>query len=201
MPPKDSAERSKRKRASEGEKPEKRRRSSSSDEEDPNAKILLMEKGILESRKNYNDIAILLSTMGDHEDGNPESMLAAVALCRVFVRLIAQGSLISKKSMSEKESVVVGWLKDQFSAFKTALLSFLEDEDLAITALTLCLRVLTAQGEYMHTGEDYSFPASFLQSIVSTVLRGNDEDVRRAYVEEYAEQFDDIRYYTFKSVK
>ena len=202
MPAKDPLERSKRKRAAEGEKPKKKRRSSSSsDEEDPNAKILLMEQGILESRKNYNDIAILLSTMGEYETGNPESMLAAVALCRVFVRLLAQGALIPKKSMSEKDAVVVAWLKEQFSAFKATLMSFLEDEDLAMTALTLCMRVLTAEGEYMHSGDDYSFPSAFLQSIVSTVLEGDDEDVRRAYIEEYAEQYDDIRYYTFKSVK
>ena len=206
MPAKESVERSKRKRAVEGEKPKKRRRSSSGSEEDgdnddPNAKILLMEQGILESKKNYNDISALLSIMGEYEKGNPQSMLAAVALCRVFVRLMAQGSLKWKSTSSEKEVIVVNWLKEMLSAYKTTLLSFLEDEDLAMTALTLCMRVLKTEGEHQHINEEYSFPSTFLLGIVSTILGGNDEDVRRTYIEEYAEQYDDIRYYTFKSVK
>jgi len=204
MPAKESLERSKRKRASEGEKPKKRRRSSSGSEEedeDPNAKILLMEQGILESKKNYNDISALLSIMSEYEKGEPQSMLAAVALCRVFVRLIAQGSLKRKSTSSEKEAIVVNWLKEMFSAYKTTLLSFLGDEDLAMTALTLCMRVLKTEGEYQHNSEEYSFPSTFLLGIVSAILQGNDEDVRRTYIEEYAEQYDDIRYYTFKSVK
>lgn len=201
----------KRKRASEGDKPEKRRRSLSGSEEDsdeemegaedPNAKILLLEQGILESRKNYNDITVLLSTMANHEDGNPESMLAAVALCRVFVRLLAQGSLVSKPNQSEKETVVVNWLREQFSVYKKTLLSFLEDEDLSMTALTLSMRVLKAEGEHMYRGDDYRFPEALLQGIVSTMLRADDEDVRQAYIEDYAEQYDDIRFFTFKSVK
>lgn len=201
MPTKDPVERSKRKRASEGEKPKKRRRSSSAEEEDPNAKILLMEQGILESRKNYNDIAVLLRTMAEHENGNPESMLAAVALCRVFVRLLVQGSLVTKKNLSEKDTVVVDWLKKQFSVYKTELLSFVDDDELSVTALTLCMRVLKAEGEYMRDVDDYTFPSNFLQDILSTILDGNDEDVRSAFIEEYAEQYDDIRYYTFASVK
>jgi U3 small nucleolar RNA-associated protein 19 len=204
MPAKESLERSKRKRAADGEKPKKRRRSSSKskeEDEDPNTKILLMEQGILESKKNYNDISILLSIMGEYEKGEPQSILAAVALCRVFVRLMAQGSLKRKSTSSEKEVIVVNWLKEMFSAYKTTLLSFLGDEDLAMTALTLCMKVLKTEGEHQHNNEEYSFPSTSLLGIVSAILRGNDEDVRRTYIEEYAEQYDDIRYYTFKSVK
>lgn len=202
MPAKDAMEPSKRKRTSgEGEKPVKKRRSSSDDSEDPNSRILLMEQGILESRKNYNDITVLLGTMSEHEGGSEESMLAAVALCRVFVRLLAQGSLVPRKSLSEKDMVVVGWLKEQFGLYKTALLSFFQHEQLAMTALTLCMRVLKAEGEYMYDNEEYKFPTAFLLGIVSTLLEADDEDVKQAYIEEYAEQYDDIRYYTFRSIK
>ncbi|KAJ4861144.1 CBF/Mak21 family domain-containing protein [Trichoderma breve] len=198
---KDSA---KRKRTSTGDKVTKvtkRRRSSNEEAEDPNAKILLMEQGILESKKNYNDIATLLSIASRYEDGEDESTLAAVTLCRIFLRLLAQGSLIAKKGLSEKDSVVVGWLKDQFSQYKTLLQNMLGDEDLAVTALTLCMRTLKAEGEHLYDKEEYTFPQAFLESIIAVLITSDNEDARKAFLESYVEEYDDIRYYTFKSVK
>lgn len=198
---KDSA---KRKRTSTGDKVTKvtkRRRSSNEEAEDPNAKILLMEQGILESKKNYNDIATLLSIASRYEDGEDESTLAAVTLCRIFLRLLAQGSLIAKKGLSEKDAVVVGWLKDQFSQYKTLLQNMLEDEDLAVTALTLCMRTLKAEGEHLYDKEEYTFPQAFLENIVAVLITSDNEDARKAFLESYVEEYDDIRYYTFKSVK
>ncbi|OAQ84259.1 nucleolar complex protein [Purpureocillium lilacinum] len=195
-----AGEGSKRKRASTADKPTKRRRSSSGseDNDDPNAKILLMEQGILESRKNYNDITVLLSAA---KEDSEEAILATVALCRIFVRLLAQGALTFKKSLSEKEGVVVGWLRDQLSQYKVLLLEQMADEDLAVTALTLCMRVLKAEGEFLSNKEEYSFPTAFIGDVVAAVLESTNEDVRTAYIEEFAEQYDDIRYFTFKSIK
>lgn len=204
MPKIATEERSKRKRSSTQEKPTKRRRSSSSasdESEDPNAKILLMEQGILESRKNYNDITVLLGTANDFRGGEPESMLAAVALCRIFVRLLTQGALISRKSLSEKDLVVVGWLKEQFGEFRKALLAMLRDEELAPTALTLCMRTLKAEGEFMYDKDEYTFPRAFHRQIMESLLVGENEDAGKVYIEEFAEQYDDIRYFTFSSVK
>lgn len=197
-----AGEGSKRKRASTAEKPTKRRRpspgSGDSDHDGPKAKILLMEQGILESRKNYNDITVLLSTAkGDGED----AMLASVALCRIFVRLLAQGSLTVKKSLSEKEGVVVGWLRDRLAQYKALLLRLVADDGSAVTALTLCMRVLKAEGEFLSNREEYSFPTAFAEEIVTAVLQSDSEDVRPAYIAEFAEQYDDIRYFTFKSIK
>lgn len=202
--PAGSKDGAKRKRTSTGDKVTKvtkRRRSSNEEAEDPNAKILLMEQGILESKKNYNDIATLLSIASRYEDGEDESTLAAVTLCRIFLRLLAQGSLIAKKGLSEKDSVVVGWLKDQFSQYKTLLQNMLGDEELAVTALTLCMRTLKAEGEHLYDKEEYTFPQAFLENIVAVLITSDNEDVRKAFLESYVEEYDDIRYYTFKSVK
>jgi U3 small nucleolar RNA-associated protein 19 len=201
MPTAMTGEHSKRKRTSAGDEPKKRRRSSSEGSEDPNAKILLMEQGILESRKNYNDITALLTMARDHQEGNSESMLATIALCRIFVRLLAQGSLITKKSLSEKDSVVVGWLRDHLSQYKSLLLSLLGDDDVAMTALTLCMRTLKAEGEYLYDKEEYTFPRTFLEEIIVKVLVQSNDEIVRAYIEEYAESYDDVRYYTFASIK
>ncbi|CAM1506667.1 Fc.00g063080.m01.CDS01 [Cosmosporella sp. VM-42] len=202
MPPAAAGERIKRKRVSTTEKPTKRRRSSSDDgSDDPNAKILLMEQGILESKKNYNDITVLLSAMDDFDSASPEPMLAAVALCRIFVRLLAQGALIAKKTLSEKDLVVVGWLKEQFAEYKTKLLAILGDEELAATALTLSMRALKAEGEFLYDKDEYTFPKVFLRDIVSVLIMSDNEDVIKIYVEEFVEEYDDIRYYTFSSIK
>ncbi|PTB46715.1 uncharacterized protein TrAFT101_003843 [Trichoderma asperellum] len=202
--PAGSQDSAKRKRASTGDKATKvakRRRSSNEEAEDPGAKILLMEQGILESKKNYNDIAKLLSIASRYEDAEEESTLAAVALCRIFLRLLAQGSLVAKKNLSEKESVVFGWLKDQYSQYKALLQDMLKDEDLAVTALTLSMRTLKAEGEHLHNKEEYTFPQAFLEGIVAVLITSDSDEARKAFLESYVEEYDDIRYYTFKSVK
>lgn len=202
--PAGSQDSAKRKRASTGDKVTKvakRRRSSDEEPEDLSGKILLMEQGILESKKNYNDIANLVNIASGYEDGEEESTLAAVALCRIFLRLLAQGSLVGKKNQSEKEAVVFNWLKDQYSQYKSLLQSMLKDEDLAVTALTLCMRTLKAEGEHLHNKEEYTFPQAFLEGVVETLITSDSDEVRKAFLESYVEEFDDIRYYTFKSVK
>ncbi|TQV99760.1 nucleolar complex protein [Cordyceps javanica] len=201
MAPTSQASSIKRKRSAPAEKMTKRQRlPSSEDEEDPNAAILLMEQGILESKKNYNDIAVLLKKATSFASGNPEAIFATVALCRIFMRLLAQGSLVSRKSLSEKDQVVVGWLRDQFGQFKDALLDLLSEDDVAATALTLCMRTLKAEGEYLRDKSDYAFPRDFLGKIVKNIIASENEDIRKLYIEEYAEQYDDIRYYTFAAV-
>jgi U3 small nucleolar RNA-associated protein 19 len=206
MPKAASTERLKRKRSSSThEKPTERRQrassTSSNDSEDASAKILSMEEGILESRKNYNDITILLSTANNFKNGGQESMLSTVVLCRIFIRLLTQGSLIAKKTLSEKDLVVVGWLKERFAEFKKILVNIIQDEELATPALTLCMKTLKAEGEFLYDKDEYTFPRAFLREIVSSLFESENEDVIKAYVEEYVEQYDDIRYFTFNAVK
>lgn len=201
MAPPSGAASAKRKRTSATEQPTKKRRASSAEEEDPNAKILLMEQGILESRKNYNDIAVLLTQAQDFKSGKPEAMLSTIALCRIFVRLLAQGSLIAKKTLSEKETVVVGWLKGQFGQFKEVLLDLLLEEEVATTALTLCMRTLQSEGQYLYDKAEFTFPRAFIEDIITRLIAADNDEVRQAFIEEFAEQYDDIRYYTFKSAK
>jgi U3 small nucleolar RNA-associated protein 19 len=115
--------------------------------------------------------------------------------------LLAQGALVAKKTLSEKDLVVVGWLKDQFSQYKTLLMTLLGEDEVAVTALTLSMRLLKAEGEFLYDREEYTFPNAFIENIVKAVLLSDNEEVTRAYIEEFAEQYDDIRYFTFKSVK
>jgi U3 small nucleolar RNA-associated protein 19 len=202
MPSSEAAARSKRKRDVTSTEPNKKSRASPDAEmEDPSAEILLLEKGILESRKNYNDITKLLATMASFEDGEPESMLAAVALCRIFVRLLAQGSLTPKKKSSEKEATVVKWLRTQLGEYQSSLIAILKEDELASTALTLCMRLLKAEGDHFNGAADYQFPHGFLNNMLTILLTTENEVAMKSYIEEYVEEHDDIRYFTFKGLR
>ncbi|OLN87906.1 hypothetical protein CCHL11_00306 [Colletotrichum chlorophyti] len=204
-----SGESLKRKRLSIKEKSQKRAKSESeseaetSDDEsgDPQAEILLLENEILESKKHYNNISKLIS-IGKNIVGTPESaILACVALCRVFVRLLSAGALIPKKELPEKEIVIVLWLKERFKDYKAVLGVILHDEDLAPTALTLAMRCLKAEAQYLTGNEEYRFPADFLEEIVSCLLDSESDDARVEFLENYLTEYDDIRFYSLKAIK
>lgn len=202
MPSADAASRSKRKRDATSAAPNKKSRASPDAEmEDPSAQILLMEQGILESRKNYNDITKLLATVNEFKDGKPESVLAAVALCRIFVRLLAQGALTPKKKASEREATIVKWLKNQLGEYQSKLIAMMKVEELTTTALTLGMKLLKAEGDHFHGAGDYQFPHGFLNNMLRILLTSENEDAIKAYIEEYVEEHDDIRYFTFKGLQ
>ncbi|CRK37225.1 hypothetical protein BN1723_004281 [Verticillium longisporum] len=149
MPAKASADVRKRKRSSEAKEPaQKRARSESGDESDgssetdPQAEILLMEQEILESKKHYNNISKLLDIAKAYKTDPDSAALASVALTRVFVRLLAAGSLIKKKGLTEKDTVVVGWLRERYFEYKDVLAELITDEELGSPALTLAMRML-----------------------------------------------------------
>jgi U3 small nucleolar RNA-associated protein 19 len=197
----DTGSLNKRKRISSTEKPSKRARSESS-EEDAQAQILLLENETFESKKNYNNIAKLIKILRDDNEDADNSVVAAISLCRVFVRLMTSGEMAKKQGSTEKEAVVVKWLKERYSEYKISLLLFLGEEGVDATALTLCMRLLKTEGEHLRNTQDYNFPTSFLTEIIQVLLQPDGgEAVRAEFGNKYVEEYDDIRFYTFKSIK
>jgi U3 small nucleolar RNA-associated protein 19 len=197
----DSSRPTKRKRVSSEKKPSKRARSESS-EENAQDQILLLENEIFESKKNYNNIAKLIKILRADGEVADESVVAAISLCRVFMRLMISGELEKKNGSTEKDAVVLKWLRERYSEYKTALLVLLGEEGLGNTALELCMRLLKTEGEHLRNGQDYSFPAGFLTEIVQVLLKpGTDEDARKELSEKYVEENDDIRFYTFEAIE
>lgn len=209
---------SKRKRPNTTEPPKKRARfestSTSSDNgqdgdgddaddgDDPQAKILLLETAILESKRNYNNITTLLHIARDQDKDEDKALLATVALCRVFIRLLAAGSLHRKKNLAEKDVILVHWLRDRLAEYHEVLLSFLTNDDHALTALTLSMRLLKAHGQYPYRDADeHSFPKALLRDIVAALCRPGADQVRREFVEKFVDEYDDIRLYTFKAIQ
>lgn len=207
---------SKRKRPDITEPPKKRARSESAssdhgqdgdsddgdDGDDPQAKILLLETAILESKRNYNNITTLLHIARDQDNDEDKALLATVALCRVFIRLLSAGSLLRKKNLAEKDVILVHWLRDRLAEYHEVLLSFLTSDEHALTALTLSMRLLKAHGQYPYReADEHSFPKVLLRDIVAALCRPGADQVRTEFVEKFVDEYDDIRLYTFKAVQ
>lgn len=203
----------KRKRKAVPQAAKKRRRSSSdesssnsgSDAEDEQSKILLLESSILESRKNYNNITTLIDIsrkQGDNDDSVQTAVVAAVSLCRVFIRLLASGNLTKKKDASDKDQTIVQWLRERLADYKGCLLSMFELDEAAFTALTLSMRILKAEGEHLHSGAEYTFPTAFFTELVTALVQAEvDDGVRKEFMEKFVGEHDDIRFYVFKSIR
>ena len=107
-------------REAKSKKRQKSPASTSADEgegEDVQARILQLEAQILESRRHYNNIATLVQLAKHSEPEDEAPILAAVALCRVFSRLLATGDMVKSKGMGEAEAVIVSWLKERYREY------------------------------------------------------------------------------------
>ncbi|KAI0109512.1 CBF/Mak21 family-domain-containing protein [Nemania sp. FL0031] len=197
----------KRKRAQIPEKPSKRTKPESSDiessdseeEENHQAEILLLEDEILKSKKNYNNITVLLE-FAQRQDDSQDALFAAVSLCRVFLRLLASGSLSRKAGQSEREIVVIQWLKGKLSEYKKLLVYALGEEPSASTALTLSMRLLKAETQSTSEKADVAFPKAFLKDIVGVLVSKVFVDVQEEFCQKYLEKYADIRFHTFQAL-
>lgn len=197
----DSSHPTKRKRASSEKKPSKRARSESS-EDNAQDEILLLETEIFESKKNYNNIPKLIKILRANGEVTDESVIAAISLCRVFVRFMISGELEKKKGSTEKDAVVLKWLRERYTDCKAALLLLLGEEGVGNTALEICMKLLKTEGEHLRNSQDYSFPTGFLTEVVEVLLKsGTDEDARKEFSEKFVEENDDIRFYTFEAIE
>ncbi|KAE8444699.1 hypothetical protein EG329_014357 [Mollisiaceae sp. DMI_Dod_QoI] len=190
----------KRKSSALDKRPAKRARSESSIE-DTQAQILMLENEIFESKKKYNNIATLIKILGNDAEEAEDSVVAAISLCRVFTRLMVSGDMSKKHIATEKDAVVVRWLRERYSEYKNALLELLGKEGIAPTALTLCMRLLKTEGQHLRTGQD-NFPATFLTDMIRALLNYNgDGNVRKEFSDEFVEEYDDVRFFTLEAIE
>ncbi|RYO75059.1 hypothetical protein DL766_000871 [Monosporascus sp. MC13-8B] len=166
----------------------------------PQAKVLLLENEILESKKNYNNIAVLLDIARKDHD-TELALVALVSLCRVFLRLLASGSMTRRSGQSQKEIVVIQWLKGRIGDYKKLLIRALAEELTASTALTLAMRILKAESQYLSEKGEYNFPKAFLKDIVGAIVRQSPGDVRQEFCEKFLGEYADVRFYSFGALK
>ncbi|EME49277.1 hypothetical protein DOTSEDRAFT_121760 [Dothistroma septosporum NZE10] len=198
----------KRKRAPNGAtvstKPRKALKTTSS--EHIQTRVLLLEEQILESREHYNNI-VELQQLAENVDKKPKSaVIAAVALCRVFCRLIAGEKMVKQIGASEADVQVVQWLKERLRHYVQSLLGWIGSPEATqeSTALTLLMRIVKeeASGEGNKAEHSWRNDKATFVVLVRRLLQSDDaESARQEFVDKFVEEHDDVRFYTFAALK
>jgi U3 small nucleolar RNA-associated protein 19 len=130
---------------------------------------------------------------------------SAVSLCRVFCRLMANGSLLRKKSHDAAQSTILEWLKDRYKDYTKELSALIAHEDPAVqtTALTLYMRLVKEDGAHMKpAGDEYYFPQMLFGKLMRALLYSEhlDDAVKQEFTSKYLNAHDDIRYVFYTAV-
>jgi len=182
-------------------KTKSKKNTATSKEDDPQAAILLLETQILESRRNYNNITTLISTIKQKDAKEETVVFTVVALCRIFCRLMTAGCFVKSKGTLEAEIVIIQWLKERYQEYVDILLvDFLRSDTTSKQniAFTLLMRLIKQESK----GEgEYSWRKGLLASIVEVLLLlPEDDPIRQEYAEKYMKTYDDLRFYTLQSI-
>jgi len=166
--------------------------------------ILALEGKILESRSNYNSIQTLLEYVRAPCIGvDSNDVLAAVALCRVFCRLMAAGNLTKSQRNSDNEVIIVQWLRERLKEYENDLLRMLFVGDVArhSTALTLLMRLVIDEASHLNKSEEGIWRDGLFPKIVLTMVENNvASQITLEFVGKYLKKHADIRYHTFASL-
>ncbi len=163
--------------------------------------VLELENQILESRRHYNNIVQLLEYLKkpDAEDDD-RSLIAAVALCRVFCRLLAGGKMSRKQGISNDETLIIDWLRERLKEYKNLLISKLASQkpEWSQLALTLPLQMMKEESVYLKVPNDTVWRNGTFALLLRKLADGTTPEATRGlFVKNYLVVFDDIRYYTF----
>lgn len=161
---------------------------------------LQLEEEILESRTNYNSIHTLLEYLQGNDGSENDDTIAAVALCRVFCRLMARGNLSKLRESFGNEATIVQWLRERLQDYEHGLLRMVGNENVAKqrTALTVVLRLVKEKASDLNQSEDPVWQSGLFGQLVQTLVEEKiAEEIRAEFVQEYVERYDDVRYYTF----
>jgi U3 small nucleolar RNA-associated protein 19 len=189
----DTAARKKRKRPErDGEKKSRSKRTSKalpSDGDDQEEQILQLEAQVLESRKYYNNIVTLLSIAKNDSD---TSVLARIAICRIYCRLLAAGSLALAPGAAESERVIVQWLKARLDEYLEVVLAVSE---LNSTSLTLAMRLVK---EEINQQGSVAWENGIFSRVMQSLLTSgtSTEALRGEFNLKYFQEYDDVRFQT-----
>ena len=174
-------------------------------EYDEAADILLLETNILESRKNYNDITKLIEQLRSNVDESPS--LAAVALCRVFCRLLAAGVLTNNHEPSDNSSqagrTIAQWLLERLKETYAQLFRILKENNSTnqATILTVSMQLLKEQAKHYHRSNLTEWSRNAFQDMIETLMTDDTPFTAvEGFVDLFASKYDDIRYHTFDRV-
>ena len=164
------------------------------------SEILLLENQVLESRKHYNSIVTLLGYSNRYDAEDQSDIAAAVALCRIFCRLMAAGSMTKSREMADAEILILQWLKEQLVNYESSVLAMLSSKDIGrqSTALALLMRLMREEAGHLKLQESAIWRDGVFKGVLLSLVGTSLANEKRAeFVEKYLAKYDDIRYYAF----
>ena len=172
----------------------------SPEEVDFQDQALQLEDKILQSRTNYNSIHTLLAYVQQNDGAEMERIIAAVALCRVFCRLMARGSFSKLRENSGNEFTIMQWLRERLHDYEQCLLRMLRTKNTGTqsTTLTVLMRLVKEKASHSNQSEDAVWQGGLFGQLVQTVIQEEvAEETRIAFVQKYVEEYEDVRFHTF----
>lgn len=187
----------KRKRSSAGK--EDSTHSVPSNEDLSESDISRLEEEILQSRKHYNNIVKLHSVAFSQGQASDSAITALLALCRIFSRLLAEGSFTKTKTTSNSELVVLQWLDGRYQEFRTSLAAELSSNSNVAPDVITRLVMQLVKHEVNALGPELwkdGFFSSMLEIYFDTV--GKSASSRAHFIRYYVAKYDDVRFYTLE---
>ncbi|KXL47378.1 hypothetical protein M433DRAFT_150052 [Acidomyces richmondensis BFW] len=170
------------------------------------AKILRLEEQILEGNQHLNNIVDLQGLVNDFGKTNKTATLAAVALCRIFCRMIAGGQLVKPSGTADAHAEIVRWLNSRLRDYTKCLASSWigsVDDVRESAAVTLLMKIVKQDASTGTKRSDQAWripTAGFCALIFALIEKRDAGGARKEFVEKYVEKYDDVRFYTFLAV-
>ena len=172
----------------------------SPEEVDFQDQALQLEEKILESRTNYNSIQTLLEHFQHNDVAEKQKIIAAVALCRVFCRLMAGGSLSKLREGHGNEVTITQWLRQRLQNYEQGLLRMLRTENIGTQsiALNILMRLVKEKASHLNQSKDDVWLNGLFGQLVQTLVEEEiTQETRSEFVEKYVKEYEDVRFYTF----
>ena len=162
--------------------------------------VLTLEGSISESSKNYNNITKLLSIAKTRKGNEEIATLGLVALCRVFCRLQASGSLDNVKTASQSNTIIVKWLNERKNEFVQLLSTLLsgDEQELKSMVLELWMRLVKEEVNHKTVAWKTGIFSKLIHNLVSSYE--SSESSRDEFVQKYFTKFRDVQYHTLELI-
>ena len=193
----------KRKSASEGPTEKKQKKVSTEDQVDEYV------DEVLESPKNYNNLVVLLSSLGS-SSSTVSNFVICNGLLKAFGKLLKQKAFSTDNSSigkTETQKQVEKWLIDRYEEFKATLLERASSDNDEIKGLnpTQCItflyKLLSIESKYGGRG---TFPKELHEAILKSLLfsfKSASSEVSLEYLaSEYLNNYDDLRFYFYVEI-
>ncbi|MCJ1396401.1 hypothetical protein MMC18_009291 [Xylographa bjoerkii] len=169
--------------------------------EDPGLDVSDLEGQLLKSRQYYNNISTLLEYMRLSEENQTRNHEAVLALCRIFSRLMAGGSMTAPPQKDKNESIIVGWLKGKYQEYRGILLDSLSNRTHKeqSTSLTILMQLFKEEHSGPKSNEELTWKKGTFPSIVQAVSNSTTGDRIQEIFIGYVKRFSDIKFYTFQA--